>query len=59
MQESKTYFAQEAEGWDEMRSGYFTKEMRDASTPNGKDLAIGIFGLWEESIGSWFALEVA
>jgi ubiquinone/menaquinone biosynthesis C-methylase UbiE len=31
MQESKTYFAQVAENWDEMRSGYFTEEMRDAA----------------------------
>lgn len=31
MQESKTYFAQVAEDWDEMRSGYFTVEMRDAA----------------------------
>lgn len=31
MQESKTYFTKVAEDWDEMRSGYFTEEMRDAA----------------------------
>jgi ubiquinone/menaquinone biosynthesis C-methylase UbiE len=31
MKESWTYFADVAEAWDEIRSGYFTEEMRDAA----------------------------
>lgn len=40
MQESKTYFAQVAGDWDEMRSGYFTEEMRDAAIARA-DLSSG------------------
>ncbi len=31
MQKSKAYFAEVAENWDEMRSGFFTETMRDAA----------------------------
>ncbi|MCP4358063.1 MAG: class I SAM-dependent methyltransferase [Chloroflexi bacterium] len=31
MMKSKDYFAQVAEDWDEIRSGYFSEEMRDAA----------------------------